>query len=90
MRLNSQPMDLNAARCLELRRLMHELSNITTGILISSGLLAQLLSGDDRCRYCQQINEAGERTATLIRRARSLLHLEEEVGAPATEQVVRR
>ena len=67
-KLNSQTAGLNEVRCLELRKLMHELSNVTTGILISSGLLAQLLIGDKRRRYCEQINEAGERTAVLVER----------------------
>jgi signal transduction histidine kinase len=58
---------------------MHELSNVTTGILISSGLLTQLLAGDERRRYCEQINQAGERSATLVREVRALLHPEEQV-----------
>ena len=58
---------------------MHELSNVTTGILISSGLLAQLLTGDKRRRYCEQINEAGERSAALVRQARALLHPEKQL-----------
>jgi signal transduction histidine kinase len=76
--LNSQSTDLNQARCLELRKLMHELSNVTTGMLFSSGLLMQLLAGDERCHYCEQINQAGERTATLVREMRALLHPEEQ------------
>jgi signal transduction histidine kinase len=79
--MNSETMGLNPVRCLELRKLMHELSNVTTGILISSGLLAQLLAGDERRRYCEQINEAGERTAVLVREAHALLNPEEQVLA---------
>ncbi len=70
-------MGLTPVQCLELRKLIHELSNSTTGMLISSGLLAQLLAGDERRRYCEQINEAGERTASLVREVRALLHPEE-------------
>ncbi len=73
-KLNSETAGLNQVRCLELRKLMHELSSITTGILISSGLLAQLHAGDKHRRYCEQINEAGERTAALVRQARALLY----------------
>lgn len=76
-KLNLDTAGLNDVRCLELRKLMHELSNVTTGILISSGLLAQLLIDDKRIRYCEQINEAGERSAVLVRQARALLHPEE-------------
>jgi signal transduction histidine kinase len=65
-------------QCLELRKLMHELSNVTTGMLISAGLLTRLLAGDERSRYCERINEAGERTAVLIRQARALLHPEQQ------------
>jgi hypothetical protein len=45
---------------------------------MSSGLLTKLLAGDQRCRYSEQINQAGERTATLVRQARALLHPEEQ------------
>jgi signal transduction histidine kinase len=76
--LSSEIAFLNQVRCLELRKLVHELSNVTTGILISSGLLTKLLAGDQRCRYSEQINQAGERTATLVRQARALLHPEEQ------------
>ena len=58
---------------------MHELSNVTTGILISSGLLAQLLVDDERHRYCELINQAGERSASLVREVRALLHPEEQL-----------
>ncbi len=64
---------LNGERCLELRKLTHELSNAATGMLMASGLLAQALAGDGRLRYCEQINEAGERTAALVRELRALL-----------------
>lgn len=76
--MNSEIAVLNQVRCLELRKLIHELSNVTTGLLISSGLLTKLLAGDQRCRYSEQINQAGERTATLVRQARALLHPEEQ------------
>ena len=53
---NSKDVELNEGRCSELRKLVHELSNVTTGMLISSGLLRQSLAGDERGRYCEQIN----------------------------------
>ena len=77
--MNSEIVVLNQVQCLELRKLIHELNNTTTGILISSGLLTQLLAGDQRCRYSEQINQAGERTATLVREVRALLHPEEQL-----------
>lgn len=72
-KVNSEGAALNDAQCLELRKLLHELSNVTTGMLISAGLLERLLTGDARHRYCEQINQAGERTAVLVREARALL-----------------
>jgi len=50
---------MNQVRCLELRQLMHELSNVTTGMLISSGLLSRLLAGDERCPKPDEIRNAG-------------------------------
>jgi hypothetical protein len=46
---------------------------------MASGLLAQALAGDGRLRYCEQINEAGERTAALVREVRALLQTEGQV-----------
>jgi len=37
---------------------MHELSNVTTGMLISSGLLSRLLAGDERCPKPDEIRNA--------------------------------
>ena len=76
--MSAKRAGVNQVRCLELRKLVHELNNVTTGILISAGLLTQLLAGDARRRYSEQINQAGERTATLLREARALLHPEEQ------------
>ena len=88
---NSKGAELNEERCLELRKLTHELSNVTTGILISSGLLAQLLAGDERRRYCEQINEAGERTAALVRRdARAASPRREQLWAARSASGVNR
>ena len=78
--MNSETMGLNPVRCLELRKLMHELSNVTTGMLMAAGLLRQTLAGDARGRYCEQITEAGERTASLVREMRTLLHPEGNGG----------
>jgi signal transduction histidine kinase len=72
---------LSRKRDLELRRIVHELSNVTTGVLISAGLLSELLQQDDpRHRYSEEIREAGERSAALLREARALLY--EGAGAP--------
>lgn len=78
-KVNPEGALLSDVQYLELRRLLHELSNVTTGMLMSAGLLEQLLAGDVRRRYCAQINEAGERTADLVRDARALLQQEDRV-----------
>ena len=75
---NSKDVELNEERCSELRKLAHELGNVTTGMLLAAGLLRQTLAGDARGRYCEQITEAGERSAALVREMRTLLHPERE------------
>ncbi|HEX6879007.1 MAG TPA: hypothetical protein VF135_01470 [Terriglobales bacterium] len=55
-----------------LRVILHDLSNLLTGMLISGGLLRQRLRGDSRERYADDICEGGERAAELIREARQL------------------
>lgn len=57
-----------------LRYIMHELSNLLTGVLVSGGLLKQALKGDRREHYVAEICDAGERGAGLVREARGLLH----------------
>jgi nitrogen-specific signal transduction histidine kinase len=74
--MNAKSVELNEERCLALRKLAHELSNVTTGMLMAAGLLRESLAGDARCHYCEQINEAGERTAALVREVRALLQAE--------------
>lgn len=63
----------------ELRKILHELANLFTAILITSGLL-QMKSGDAECceRYSRELLETGERGAVLVREARSILIPPEE------------
>jgi nitrogen-specific signal transduction histidine kinase len=56
-----------------LRSILHELSNVMTGILINGGLLRLALNSDDRKNHADHICEGGERGAELVRQARSLL-----------------
>jgi len=60
--------------------MLHELANVFTGILITSGLLAQSLGDSDQARFAQSICELGERGSGLVREARALL-----IGALALE-----
>ncbi|MDT8070780.1 MAG: hypothetical protein ROO76_21680 [Terriglobia bacterium] len=59
-----------------LRSILHELSNVITGVLISGGLLRLGLRGDAREHHAADICEGGERGAALVSEARSLLPAE--------------
>ncbi|MGE5110454.1 MAG: hypothetical protein ACM3JB_06330 [Acidobacteriaceae bacterium] len=61
-----------------LRSILHDLSNVMTGVLISGGLLRLAPHGDSRDRHAKEVCEAGERGAALVREARSLLIPPEE------------
>lgn len=52
----------------ELSEVVHELNNVLTGILVSSGLLEQRLEPDSPLRrYAAAIREGGESGVRLIR-----------------------
>jgi len=52
----------------ELNEVVHELNNVLTGILVSSGLLEQRLEADSPLRrYAAGIREGGESGVKLIR-----------------------
>jgi signal transduction histidine kinase len=57
----------------QLRHILHELSNLLTGILVTGGLLQLALKGDRRQRYAVELCEGSERGAMLVREARTLL-----------------
>jgi hypothetical protein len=57
----------------QLRRVLHDLSSVFTGILVSGGLLNMALEGDKRQRYSSEICEGAERGAAMIRQAREVL-----------------
>jgi signal transduction histidine kinase len=59
----------------DLRHALHELSNIMTGLLMNTGLLSIALRGNDKLRrYAEDIAQAGERGAALVREARNLVN----------------
>jgi hypothetical protein len=62
----------------ELRQVLHDLSSVFTGILVSGGLMNMALAGDKRERYATEICEGAERGAALVRRARSVLTAPEQ------------
>ena len=62
----------------KLRCILHELSNLLTGMLVSGGLLRQAMKDDPRSHYAGDVCEGGERGAVLVREARDLLTAPEE------------
>ena len=70
----------------KLRFILHELSNLLTGMLVAGGLLRQSMKDDPRSHYADDVCEAGERGATLVREARNLLTAPEERLQEATRQ----
>jgi hypothetical protein len=61
-----------------LRSILHDLSNVMTGVLMSGGLLHLALRGDDREHHAVDVCDGGERGAALAREARSLVTPPEE------------
>ena len=70
---NSKQHILQPGQYERLRQILHELSNVSAGLLISAGLLTRSLPLGGLRTYCEQISEAAERSAALVREARSLL-----------------
>ena len=62
----------------ELRQILHDLSSVFTGVLVSGGLMNMALAGDKRERYATEICEGAERGAALVRRARAVLTAPEQ------------
>ncbi len=57
-----------------LRRVLHDLSNTLTGLLMNAGLLNLALRSNEKlCRYAEEITEAGEHSAVLVKQARSMV-----------------
>jgi len=66
-----------------LRSILHDLSNVMTGVLMSGGLLRLALRGDDREYHAMDICDGGERGAALVREARGLV-------TPSAERIGKR
>jgi len=76
----THPLLLEVVRVAEMRSMLHELANVFTGILITSGLLAEKLKGNDEAKFAQSLSDLGERGSGLVHDARALL-----LGALALE-----
>ena len=73
----------------KLRVILHELSNLLTGMMVGSGLLRQAMKDDSRNHYAVDLCESGERGAALVREARNLLtEPEQRLQEAARERVV--
>lgn len=57
----------------KLRVILHELSNLLTGMLVAGGLLRQVVMDKRTRHYVDELYEGSERSATLVREARNLL-----------------
>ncbi len=57
----------------KLRSILHDLSNVMTGVLMSAGLLRLALRGDSREHHAVDVCAGLERGAALVREARSLV-----------------
>lgn len=75
---------MTEGECNRLRTLLHDLSNLLTGILVSGGLLRMAMQGDARRRYADDVCESGEKGAVIIREARNLLLSPEERMQPVS------
>lgn len=62
-------------RVLDIRRMLHDLSNVLTGLLITAGLLKSFvpLSGNGE-RYAGDIESSAERAAELVSEVRGAVH----------------
>jgi len=83
---------LDGAAMQAMRRRLHELANVFTGVMIAGGLLSQFLEGGPLRTYASDICEVSERGCALVREIRSQLlaasgELEAEQEPGAAEAV---
>jgi hypothetical protein len=64
---------LDSSQVKAMGRLMHELANVLTGVMISGGLLAQYLEGNALRHYAAGVCEGCERGCGVVRELRSQL-----------------
>jgi hypothetical protein len=69
---------------LEVRRLLHDLSNVLTGLLITAGLLRNFvpLAGNGG-RYASDLEGSAERAAELVGEVRGKIHRLQVLNGPA-------
>ena len=64
---------LDGAAVQVMRRRLHELANVFTGVMIAGGLLSQFLEGGALRTYASDICEVSERGCALVREIRNQL-----------------
>ena len=64
---------LDSTQVVAMRRLLHELANVLTGVMISGGLLSQYLEGQTLAHYACGVCEGCERGCNLVRELRGVL-----------------
>ena len=75
----------------ELRTILHELANLFTAVLLTSELLGMKAADAERIEYySREMLECGERGATLVRQARSILIPPEERTESGSNVTVHR
>jgi len=66
-------LTLDGESVLIMRRRLHELANVFTGVMIAAGLLSEYLEGGSLQTYVADISEDSERGSVLVRELRSQL-----------------
>src|SRR3954454_25146271 len=66
--------EITRAQSEEMQRVLHDLSNTLTGLLMNAGLLSLALRSNERLRrYADDIHESATASADLLRRVRIIL-----------------
>ena len=66
--------ELNYAKSQEIERVLHDLSNTLTGLLMNAGLLSLALRSNERLRrYADEIRVSATHSADLLRQARLMI-----------------
>jgi hypothetical protein len=80
---SSGTIQLQSEQVKAMRRCLHELANIFTGMMIAGGLLEQYLEGGSLAGYATDLNSGCERGSSVVRELRGhLLAASGEAEAP--------
>jgi hypothetical protein len=81
----------NVVQIVEIRRLLHDLSNVLTGLLITAGLLRHFvpLTGNGG-RYACDIEGSAERASDLVSQVRVGVHRLQAIAALGSDEAGSR